>query len=218
MKKCRKNIYCILLTVIMMCTAVFSGSVTTNAARSKNAQHKLYSNTMKKYAKKAQESCRKNSIGSVDTSRKVMYVFVDIDKNGIDELIMRYADPAYNRDTAKGSGYGESTSIYTIKNGKVYTVLDNSNIAPGLHSNFVRIYKNRSRINMGFSHGYWDDLFCKYSNGKIETKKNKIWLTCTYLGSRNATCNGKSISYSTYISKYKTLTNKEKGYIMKIYK
>ena len=37
MKKCRKNIYCILLTVIMMCTAVLSGSVTTNAAMSKNA-------------------------------------------------------------------------------------------------------------------------------------------------------------------------------------
>lgn len=218
MKKCVKNIYYILLIMIMMFTAILSSTVTANAAMSKTAQHKLYANTMKKYAKKAKESCRKNSIGSVGTSRKVMYTFADIDKNGIDELIMRYADPEYNRDTAKGSGYGESTSIYTIKNGKVYTVLDNSNIAPGLHSNFVRIYKNRSRINMGFSHGYFDDLFCKYSNGKIEKKKGTIHLVFIHTGTRITKCNDKNISYSTYISKYKSLTNNEKGYIMKIYK
>lgn len=218
MRKCIKNMYCVLLIVIMMCTAIFSGTVTVNAAMSKSAQHKLYASTMKKYAKKAKESCRKNSIGSAGTSRKVMYTFADIDKNGIDELIMRYADPAYNRDTAKSSGYGESTSIYTIKKGKVYTVLDNSNICPGFHSNFVRIYKNRSRINMGFSHGYFDDLFCKYSNGKIEKKKGTIQLIFIHTGTRITKCNGKKISYSTYISKYNSLTNNEKGYIMKIYK
>ena len=218
MNKSIKKIYGILLVLVILCVAVCTDSVIANAAMSKSAQHKLYANTMKTYAKKAKSSCRKNSMGNVDKTRKVMYVFVDIDKNGTDELIMRYANPVYNRDTSKASGYGESTSIYTIKNGKVYTVLDNSSIVPGLHSNFVRIYKNRSRINMGFSHGYFDDLFCKYSNGKIEKKKDTIHLIFIHTGTKITKCNEKNISYSTYISKYKSLTNNEKGYTMKIYK
>lgn len=218
MKRRNRKLYGIFVTVMIICITIFCSTVTVNAAMSKSAQHKLYKTTMRNYAKKAKESYQKNSIGSSATSRKVMYVFADIDKNGTDELIMRYGDPAYDRNTAKGSGYGESTSVYTIKNGKVYTVLDHSNVCPGLHSNFVRIYKNRNRINMGFSHGYFDDLFCKYSNGKIEKKKNTIWLTLVHTGTRVAQCNEKKISYATYISKYKSLTNNETGYTMKIYK
>ena len=60
--------------------------------------------------------------------------------------------------------------------GKVCTVLDNSDVCPYLQCNFVRIYKDRSMINMGMLHGYADDLFCKYSNGKV-IEKGKIWLT-----------------------------------------
>ena len=209
MKKCRKNIYCILVTVIMMCTAILSGAVTTNAAMSKTAQHKLYKSTMKNYAKKAKASCKRNF--SDGLSRKVMYLFVDIDKNGTDELVMRYGGSS---NTAEGSGYGESTTIYTIKNGKVVTVLDHSNVDPRRHDNFVHIFKNRSRIDMGLSHGYDDHTFCKYSNGKLYTNSNTIWMTAT---SSSWRYNQKSISRSAYRAKYNSLTNNGKGYTMKIY-
>lgn len=171
MNKSIKKIYGILLALVMLCVAVCTDSVIANAAMSKSAQHKLYANTMKTYAKKAKSSCRKNSMGNVDKTRKVMYVFVDIDKNGTDELIMRYANPVYNRDTSKASGYGESTSIYTIKNGKVYTVLDNSSIVPGLHSNFVRIYKIEAGLIWDF---HMDTLMIFSANiltGKSKRKK-----------------------------------------------
>ena len=217
MKKCRKNIYCILVTVIMMCTAILSGAVTTNAAMSKTAQHKLYKATMRSYAIKVKASYKKHSayVGlSGSTSRKVMYLFVDIDKNGTDELIMRYGYPKSDRNTAVSSGYGESTTIYTIKNGKVITVLDHSNVDPARHDNFVRIFKNRSRIDMGLSHGYDDHTFCKYSNGKLYTNSNTIWMTAT---SSSWRYNQKSISRSSYQAKYKSLTNNGKGYTMKIY-
>ena len=209
MKKCRKNIYCILLTVIMMCIAILSGTVMANAAMSKSAQHKLYKTTMKNYAKKAKASCKRNFSDGI--SRKVMYLFVDIDKNGTDELVMRYGG---SRNTAEGSGYGESTTIYTIKNGKVITVLDHSNVDPARHDNFVHIFKNRSRIDMGLSHGYDDHTFCKYSNGKLYTNSNTIWMTAT---SSSWRYNQKSISRSSYQAKYKSLTNNGKGYTMKIY-
>ncbi len=91
---------------------------------SKKKQHKLYASTMKKYATKVKESVSDPELyGSYDFSKyRVMYVFADIDKNGTDELIMRYRDPASGKYTGISTGYGENTSIYTIRNGKVRTV------------------------------------------------------------------------------------------------
>lgn len=203
------------ILIMIMCSC----SMVVNAkAMSKMSQHKLYATTMESYAKKVVSSYKKNGGGYYSTTgMKVMYVFADIDKNGTDELIMRYGNPETFGNTAYGSGYGESTTIYTIRNGKVITVLDNTNVNPYCHSSFVRIYKNRSRINLGFSHGYADDQFFKYSNGKID-KKNMIWLTCDYLnGKKNSVYNQKRISYATYIKKRDTLTNNNTGYKMKIY-
>lgn len=218
MKKTSSKKY--LATFLFMLAMVFIFSARTPQtvqAMSKSAQHKLYKKTMKNYAQKAKSSYRKYSSysGLSSTSRKVMYLFVDIDKNGTDELVMRYADPKSERNTARGSGYGESTTIYTIKKGKVVTVLDHSNVNPLCHDNFVHIFKNRSRIDMGLSHGYDDHTFCKYSKGKLYTSKGKIWMTS--YGTR-ASYNQKSISLSTYRAKYKSLTNNGKGYTMKLYK
>lgn len=214
----RKRFIKIMITFVTLVLTIFSCLLSVNAAvLSKSAQHKMYAGTMKSYAKKAVSSYKKNGYGLSAAGRKVMYVFVDVDKNGTDELIMRYDDPKTSGNTAWGSGYGESTTIYTIKNGKITTVLNNANVNPYCHSPFVHIYKNRSRINMGFSHGYADDLFCKYSNGKID-KKNTIWLTCDYQnGKKIAAYNEKRISYSAYIKKLNSLTNNNTGYNMKIY-
>lgn len=164
MKKLSRNkILMTFIFTLAVLSAVSFSSPHTVQAMSKSSQHKLYKNTMKNYARKAKASFKRNTYysGFSRNSRKVMYLFVDIDKNGTDELIMRYADPKAERNTAKGSGYGESTSIYTIKNGKVITVLDHSNVNPFCHNNFVHIFKNRSRIDMGFSHGYDDHTLCK---------------------------------------------------------
>lgn len=191
-------------------------STTTVHAMSRSAQHKLYKTTMKNYAKKVKASYKRNSPehNTGSSWRKVMYLFVDIDKNGTDELIMRYADPKQERNTASGLGYAESTTIYTIKNGKVVTVLDHTDVNPSRHDNFVHIFKNRSRIDMGLSHGYDDHTFCKYSNGKLYTSSNTIWMAAT---SSSWSYNQKSISRSTYQAKYKSLTNNGKGYTMKVY-
>ena len=215
----RKTVYkkdFLIITLLLATVLGFTFSSTTTVhAMSKSAQHKLYKTTMKNYAKKAKASCKKNSPRyNVDSSWekvKVLYLFVDIDKNGTDELVMRYGG---SRNTAEGSGYGESTTIYTIKNGKVVTVLDHTDVNPSRHDNFVHIFKNRSRIDMGLSHGYDDHTFCKYSNGKLYTNSNTIWMTAT---SSSWRYNQKSISRSTYQAKYKSLTNNGKGYTMKVY-
>ena len=209
----RKTVYkkdFLIITLLLAAVLGFTFSSTTVHAMSKSAQHKLYKTTMKNYAKKAKASCKRNFSDGI--SRKVLYLFVDIDKNGTDELVMRYGG---SRNTAEGSGYGESTTIYTIKNGKVVTVLDHSNVDPRCHDNFVHIYKNRSRIDMGrISYQYDAHTFCKYSNGKLYTSSNTIWMAAT---SGGWSYNQKSISRSTYQAKYKSLTNNGKGYTMKVY-
>ena len=214
MRKKLKKLSPVLFAVIFILGMVSATSLTTVYAMSRSAQHNLYKSTMKKYAQKAKASFKKYSHGQFDSSRKVMYVFVDIDKNGTDELIMRYDNPQYYRNTATGSGYGESTSIYTIKNGKVVTVLDNSEVNPAYHQNYVHIFKNRSRIDRGFSHGYEDHIFCKYSNGKLYTGSNFISMTATQ---SDCSYNGRSISRAAYKSKYNSLTNNGRGYTMKLY-
>lgn len=206
---------CIFLSAMLL--VVFVQTPKTVHAMSKTAQHNLYKKTMQNYSKKAKASYKRNSLytGGSGNSMKVMYLFVDIDKNGTDELIMRYGNPKVDRNTAKGSGYGESTSIYTIKNGKVEAIIDHSNVNPMCHDNFVHIFKNRSRIDMGLSHGYDDHIFCRYSKGKLYTNKNTIWMTCYQ---NNAKYNQKRISLSSYRAKYKSLTNNEVGYTMKFYR
>ena len=207
--------------VFFLLTIIFVFSIRTPyavRAMSKSSQHKLYQKTMKSYARKAKASYKKYSFDNSPSSRRVMYLFVDLDKNGTDELIMRYAEPS-ERNTAKGSGYGESTTIYTIKNGKVVTVLDHSSVNPMCHGDFVHIFRNRSRIDIATSHGYDNHTFCKYSKGILYRKKNVIRMT----GGRGmygyeTYYNNKAVSLSSYRAKYKSLTNNEKGYIMKLYK
>lgn len=115
MNKRIKKIYGILLVLVMLCGVVCADSVIANAAMSKSVQHKFYTNTMKTYAKKARASYKRNAPGyDLGSSvKKVLYLYVDIDKNGTDELIMRYGG---SRNTAVGTGYGESTTIYINKN------------------------------------------------------------------------------------------------------
>lgn len=200
---------------LFLCFVLVGSALPVRAAGMKKVkQHKLYIKTIESYARKARSSY-KRYIGNEPAGYKVMYTFADIDQNGIDELILRYGEPKVIKDTAKSSGYGESTSIYTIKNKKVKKVIENTDINPYLHNNYVRVYKNRKRISIGFSHGYNDDTFYTYKNGKL-LKKGKITLVYDFnfgYGFRN----GKKISRKTYLKEYKKLTNKNRGYQLEVF-
>ena len=79
-----------LSTFLFMLAMVFVFSARTPQtvqAMSKSTQHKLYKKTMQDYARKSKASYKRNSlyIGGSGSSKKVMYLFVDIDKNGTDE-------------------------------------------------------------------------------------------------------------------------------------
>lgn len=178
---------------------------------SKENQHKLYQNTIKNYDRKMKQGAAKWG----DSGRATYYAFADIDKNGIDELILRYenTEQALHK-TNVDSGYGENTYIYTIDNGKVKTVLSSGEYSPWLeHSNFVKVYKNSNLINRGFSHMPADEVFYRYSNGVLSSKSS-----LSLVGGNVWTINGKKATRQEYINAFNKATNNDTGYPMERYK
>ena len=70
------------------------------------------------------------------------------------------------------SGYGESTYVYTVKDGKVVNVLMPEMSPQGFtpntnHLGFTKIYKGTNLINRGYDHSPMDDVFYSYQDGVL---------------------------------------------------
>ena len=180
----------------------------------KKGQHILYENTIKSYAKSMKNGARK---WNEDVGLKTYFAFVDIDKNGTDELIVRVTNSTMKQTTASTSGYGENTHIYTIKNNKVKKVLGNSTYAPTLgHDNYVRVYKNCKYIDRGFSHLPADYIFYKYSNGTLASKPTYRFAVGGW-GTNFWSINGKNVSKSYCMKQLNKVSGNREGYPMHKY-
>ncbi|MEE0705379.1 MAG: hypothetical protein UCH28_03230 [Adlercreutzia sp.] len=194
----------------------------------KKAQHKKYEKTIKSYhakmKKQAKEIDKQNKSYGLKTSyasNKTYFAFADIDKNGIDELIVRYEDKSAKHNTAVGDGYGETTTIYTIKSGKVKKVLDNTEFVPYFHNVYTHIYKGSKYIDRGFSHGYESLAFWKYSKGKLAKdctyRLSFVDTSSSINGKASYSINDKKVSAKKYAAKKKALMGTGKGYTMHAY-
>ena len=154
-------------------------------------------------------------VGILKKCYKTVYYYADIDKNGYDELILRYVASGVTSYTGQDSGYGESTNIYTIKSGKVKTIINSAkNWNPSRHSNFVRVFKKSKYIDRGYLCGYEDLRLYKFSKGKLASKAAYKFIADQGVYK----INGKKVSKSKYNKKIDSLTNKyNKGYKMKTY-
>lgn len=205
-----------MVALVMACVLTCSGLCAdeAHAALSKKAQHKKYEKTIKSYNSKM-----KKAAPSKASSYRTYFAFVDIDKNGIDELVLRFAYKGSKITTDNDTGHGERTAIYTITKGKVSPVLEpDMSAAFAGHSNYVRVYKGSRYIDRGFSHGYEDYAFYKFSKGKL-AKKSAANLA--YDSRYGALKNGKAISYASFKKLFKKYTGvthgKQKGYTMRVY-
>lgn len=207
-RKSRKKAAALLFLLAgMLC---LGGRMTTQAANSrkisKSTQHEMYQATIRKYDRKMKQGAEKYG----ETGQATYYVFADIDKNGIDELILRYESPNADHRTSVDSGYGESTYIYTIVNKKVKTVLSSGGYNPWFgHANFVRIYKGSSLINRGFSHEPQDDIFYRYRKGKLSKK------SCLTVTAALGYLNGRQVGRQKCEAALRKATKNHRGYRMK---
>lgn len=175
----------------------------------KKEQHKLYDLTIKEYDRKM----RQYGVRYGESGRATYYAYADIDKNGIDELILRYDSlQQSSHNTNVDTGYGESTYIYTIKNGKVKTVLSSGEFDPRRHSNFVQIYQGSNLINRGFSHMPVDHVFYRYKDGILSSKA-----TLQLVGGGMWRVNNRRVSVQEWKKKYNKATNGGVGYPMSRY-
>lgn len=181
---------------------------TISVVLSKKKQHQLYESTISSYAKSMKKGAKK---WNESTNLETYFAFADIDKNGIDELIVR-AESSYATEhtTASSSGYGENTNIYTISNNKVKKVFGKSTYASSIgHNNYVRIYKNCKYIDRGFSHLPHDYIFYKFNNGVLSSKP-----TYTFAVGDIYNYNEKSVSREYCMKQLRKVAGDLEGYQM----
>ena len=179
---------------------------------------KLYVDTIAAYdnlMKKGAAEWHQESEG-----RATYYAVEDIDGNGIKELILRYEAPYECHMTNSDSGMGETTAVYTIKDGEVKAVIKANYGQTGGRSSFVRIYRGSNLINRGWSHEPLDHIFYNYHDGILDSQpaismtgsdSMEIWWM-QYEGFEGQTDQG------SWMAMYNSLTGNDTGYSMTLYK
>ena len=71
----------------------------------------MYQSLIKKYDTRMKKLSSK--VENYTEKPRTFYVFADIDKNGVDECILRYVD-ASKCNTADIYSFGETTAVYSI--------------------------------------------------------------------------------------------------------
>ena len=213
MKQCKKIIGLLLFLGI---AGVMLFSSKSNAQISKTKQHAMYRGLIKKYDSHMRKLYVKQDTDSV-YAMYTYYAFVDIDKNGIDECIMRFVgDNKCN--TADIYSFGETTCIYSIVKGKLKPVIKMPKFYPYMcHTEYCTIYKKSNYIDRGFSHGYEDRMFYAYKNGKL-AKLATSFIAPTYSNETNYQINNNIVTRSYYKKKLKAKIGNGKGYPMKRFK
>lgn len=218
-----KVLLAVVITVVVSLALACSGLYTEDAhAASKYKQHKKYEKTIKSYNAKMKKQAKQyeDDYWDLSSGYRTYFSYADIDKNGVDELIVKYDSKNWtNRNTANDSGYNETTTVYTIRKGKVKRVVNNTRLQPYLHNTYVRIYRGGKYIDRGFSHGYEDLAFFKFNKGRLS--KNPIYrMSCYQPYNSSVTSynvNDKSVTAKRYNALKKSLMKKGKGYRMHVY-
>ena len=191
--------------------------------KDQEAINALYEQTIADYDKMMHEGQlsyrEKNRDTYEEADRYTYYTVVDIDGNGVDELILRF-DPEWyeNHVTNKDSGYGESTYVYTVKDGEVVNVLLPESSVQGfapdfIHLGFTKIYKGTNLINRGYEHLPMDDAFYSYQDGVL----SETPVTELTRGGGTWFINGETTTEEECEETYKRLSNGDEGYELQLY-
>lgn len=183
----------------------------------KKMQHKKYVSYIKKFDKKNQDSVEKyrGVMYTGSPSARTFFVFVDIDKNGTDECIVQFTSGLKKAYTNNGAGgqFGR-TEIYTIKNGKVKTVVEQGAAFCGWYP-VIKVYKNSSFIHFYTSgHSLNENKYYTYKNGNLS--KNAKY-SYSYIMGGTYYVNDRETTQAEYDAFLKKMETNRKGYPMYVY-
>lgn len=191
-----------------------------------NANWILYKQTIADYDKMMQDgqspSHEKFEKSDGGKGRCTYYTIVDIDGNGVDELILRFDVQNDSHMTNQNTGYGESTFIYTIRDGKVIEVLTPKSgfglpirgfVSDLWHIGFTHIFKGSNLISRGMHIKTQKDAFYRYQDGILsETPLLEI-----SRGGDEWCINNEYHSPEECFEAYNNASNNDKGYELQLY-
>lgn len=169
-----------MICMVLMMAAVSSISteakvqkqVTASKSAIKKKQHQRYVKYIKAFDSQRRKEYKK--AGAKTGKYKTYFAFVDIDKNGTDECIVKFADSSAKRKVTTVSGgdpFISRVNIYTIKKNKVKTVLKQEKINWYHSADQVCVYKSRKAVGFGRNVTV---RFYDYKNGSISKKETYI--------------------------------------------
>ena len=182
----------------------------------------LYNKTIDDYDRlmqKGAQECYEKGFDENPSSRNTYYAIVDIDNNGIDELILRYDYPNQQHLTNHDSGYGETTFVYTVTGGTLTKIISPDNEGYNseiVHKSFIRIYKGSNLINNGMQHTPIDHAFYRYQEGKISSKP-VLELTMGGMDPGIWLINQDKVSMEECTEAYNRAINGDEGYELQLY-
>lgn len=209
----RYIIACLLLALVSTCTV---GGTAVSAKLSKKAQIKKYQSAIRKYDMKL-----RSAAGESASDFNTYYAYVDIDKNGIYELILRYDRKGGKHTTISGSYYGDTTTIYTLKKNKVKRVRYRGQFDTAVHTGTLRIYKNKNMLEDDFGSSAVPVSYYRYKEGKISQKGislSYVPASASVTGKAFYMIGDRTVSKKEYNKKQKELIGNAKGYKMKKWK
>lgn len=154
-------------------TAKCTVTVKEKISSRKRAQHQKYVTYIKKFDQKNKKSMKqyKGIMYTGSLSVKTYFAFMDIDRDGTDECIVKFTSGVKEVSTGDGEG-GQigRTEIYTIKNGKVKAVVQQDAAFCGDYPG-ISVYKDSKLIEFYTSgHSLTSYDFYEYTNGRLSKK------------------------------------------------
>ena len=115
----------------------------------KEEQHELYAPIIDEYDKEMKEAA--SLIG--EEGRATYYRFIDVDEDGIDELLLDYELARYGsyEINAFGSIHGECFSFYTLIDGRPNAVYKGKYIPMGEGDAYVHVHPEISLVEFGYN-------------------------------------------------------------------
>lgn len=188
-------------TITVKKAAAFSG---------KRAQHQKYVAYIKSFERRYKNAMVQGELKA--SKAKIYFAFVDIDGDGTDECIVRgQYDPSSSKVMTSNSmnPYTDKTEIYTIKSGKVKTVVKQM-LSPYAHVENILVYKSRKTIEYWFS---YDHTFYTYQNGAL-SKRPSGSCSSPYLYGEPWYVNNRAVPRSSYEKYLNKMRNGGSGYLM----
>ena len=184
-------------------TCTVTVKAASNSVSNRKAQHQKYVSEIRAFHQKNMGGYNKwlsaGLISSFGDSPCTYFSFVDIDKDGTDECIVKFGGGINTSMTT--DSLGSRTEIYTIKNGSVKKIVEQDKYGNGWYPG-IRVYRNSNLIEVYTSgHSTTGSEFFALYNGNLSNSATYSYSRVSGLGDGTYYVNG-SVTTKEYYTNF----------------